>query len=203
MSLVDFGHLEKLWARVHNITRRVSLVVCDDTGVYQVHQIQGYPGELRDAVPRVQEFGVSTVPPVGAEGVTVSANGGYHGTQTIISTNHPQYRPKNQNPGEVTVYIVDGADAKGNGGTVRACLIGQLGWITSLLGKTIDVGDTNAETINVGTTASSVTINMGSSSATVNITGGSGDVTVNGVSLVHHVHSGVQPGDGDTGQPVS
>jgi len=29
-----------------------------------------------------------------------------------------------------------------------------------------------------------------------------GDMTANGVSLMHHVHKGVQPGGGNTGQPV-
>ncbi len=29
-----------------------------------------------------------------------------------------------------------------------------------------------------------------------------GDMTANGVSLLHHVHKGVQPGGGNTGQPV-
>jgi hypothetical protein len=31
---------------------------------------------------------------------------------------------------------------------------------------------------------------------------GGGDLVVNGISLVHHVHSGVVPGSGNTGQPV-
>lgn len=29
-----------------------------------------------------------------------------------------------------------------------------------------------------------------------------GDMTANGVSLMHHIHNGVQPGGGNTGQPV-
>lgn len=29
-----------------------------------------------------------------------------------------------------------------------------------------------------------------------------GDMTANGVSLLHHVHNGVQPGGGNTGQPA-
>jgi hypothetical protein len=31
---------------------------------------------------------------------------------------------------------------------------------------------------------------------------GGGDLIVNGISLVHHVHDGVEPGDGTTGEPV-
>ena len=31
---------------------------------------------------------------------------------------------------------------------------------------------------------------------------GGGDLVVNGISLVHHVHDGVEPGDGNTGEPV-
>jgi len=37
---------------------------------------------------------------------------------------------------------------------------------------------------------------------TVNVTATSGDVMVNGISLVHHVHGGVQSGGGQTGTPT-
>jgi phage baseplate assembly protein V len=200
---IDYGLIEKIWARVHNITRRVTLQVGDDSQpAYQSWQTLGYPGELRDGVPRVQEFGRTTMPLPGAQGVTLSNNGGSHGSQAIVATTDPRYRPTGLNGGETVDYMIDGANAQGNGGTLRLILKGALGWITTLFGKTINVGDTTASvTINVGTASNGVTINMGGSSATVNITGASGDVIVSGVSLKTHTHSGVTPGDGNTGEP--
>jgi phage baseplate assembly protein V len=200
---IDYGVIEKLYSRLHQITRRVTLQVGNDSSqAYQSWQTLGYPGELRDGVPRVQEFGRSTMPLPGAQGVTLSTNAGWHGSQAIVATTDPRYRPTGLNGGETADYMVDGANVQGDGGTLRLILKGALGWITTMFGRTINVGDTSAVTINIGTTASSVTINMGGSSATVNITGASGDVVVAGVSLVHHVHSDAG-GSGDSGPPVA
>lgn len=195
------GYLEKLWVRLHNVTRRVTLKTGDDSGTFQIHQTEGFPEELRDNVPRVQEFSRSSMPLPGCEGVTLSNNGGYHGTQAIISTNDPRYRAKNLKGGEFEDYMVVGASSNGDGGTSRTILQGVGDWIANLFGKTINVGDTNAVTINIGTTAQSITINMGGSAATVNITGGSGDVKVNSVSLVNHTHGGIQSGPSHTLPP--
>lgn len=213
----DYGTIDKLWWRLHNLTRRITLHVGDDTGVYQTYQTEGYPGELRDDIPRVQEFGISTMPLPGAEGLTVSTNAGYHGTSAITNTNDPRYRVKNQKPGETALYIVDEADKKtGDNGKCRTILKGALQWITSVIGKTINIGDSNVTTINAGTTPSdNLTINVGESnkvtinvkgkditiaaSGALNITGATGDVVVNGISLVHHVHG--DPGEGTTDPP--
>jgi phage baseplate assembly protein V len=193
--------IERLYVRLQNITRRGTINVTNDAGAYQEHQITGFPGEVRDHIVRPQEFGISSCPLPGSEVVVLNGNGGYPGTGAIVSTGDPRYRPTGQQPGETTLYMVDGAGGTGNGGTMRALVSGAIGWVSSFLGKTINVGDTNAVTINCGTTAGSVTINMGGSSATVNIEGASGDVKVSGVSLKSHTHSGVTPGDGNTGEP--
>lgn len=195
--------LLKVWSRVQNMVRYVAINVSNDTTPTQTHQTTGYVNEVRDNIPRIQHFGHSSLPPVGAKGLVLTGVAGDQGEGVIISVDDPRYRPTGLQAGEHANWMVDGPSAKdGTGGTMRLLLKGAQGWIATLFGKTINVGDTNAVTINVGTTASSVAINMGGSSAAVNITGATGDVVVNGVSLVNHIHSGVTPGGGDTGPPV-
>ena len=193
----QYGYFEKLWARTHNLTRRVTLKVGDDSGNYQTHQTEGYPGELRPDVPRVQEFGVSTMPLPGAEGITLANNSGYQGSSSIISTNDPRYRPKSQKPGEYTAYMVDEADDKGENGKLRNLLTGAKGWISSLFGKTINIG-TNDDTVTITVKGKDITI---TGSENVTITGPAGDVKIDRVSLVNHTHGGVQPGNGHTAPP--
>jgi phage baseplate assembly protein V len=213
MEYLDHGILNKFWWRLHHTVRRITVNTSDDTGQYQTLQTTGFPGEVRDGIPNVQNYGFSSNPLPGAEGVTVATSAGYQGLGTVIAVNdsRPNYRPTHQKPGEICAFMVDGADSSGNNGTLRSILKGAIGWLVTLTGKTITLGDASAQTINIGTTATSVTINVGeSSNCTLNVKGSSitingqtGDCTINGISLVHHVHSGVQPGDGDTGPPVS
>ena len=47
--------------------------------------------------------------------------------------------------------------------------------------------------------SSSMTINLADGTS---VSIGGGDLVVNGISVVHHVHSGVTPGGGNTGEPV-
>jgi phage gp45-like len=220
----DHGQLEKLYARLHNIHRRFTISLSDDDGTYQTHQVQGFPGEVRNHFIRPQEYGRSTMPLPGAEATTLSVNAGYHGAAIITNTGDPRpnYRPVKQKPGEIADYIVDGADKEGNNGTLRMILKGALMWITTLYGKTINIADNNATTINVGdvTPDNPLTINVGKAGQskaitlnvagktitigadnTLNITAPNGDVVVNGVSLVNHVHSN-SGGTGDSGPPV-
>jgi phage baseplate assembly protein V len=211
MYWLDHGTTQKIVNRIAHTVRTVTLMLTDDTGVYQTQQTQGFPGELRNSVPRIQNFGTSTVPLPGTEGTTIATNSGYLGSAIIVGDNDPRYRPKNQKPGEHTEYMVVGADSQGNNGTLRNILSGVGQWVVTLFGKTINVGDPNVTTLNVATGPSNAcTINIGETSnvtinmngQTININGTSGDVVVNGISLVHHVHSGVQSGSSDTGPPV-
>ena len=78
--------------------------------------------------------------------------------------------------------------------------------------KLFSPGDIEMEAANIrlkaqgGVSSTSQTF-QANTQATAQFTGGGGiatdgDMTANGVSLMHHVHKGVQPGGGNTGQPV-
>lgn len=188
---------ERVYHRMRNsMVMGTTAVGSDDEGV-QNHQTEGYQDEVRDAVRRLGEFGHSAMLLPGAK-VLINYHGGQRALGVIMGTEDPRYRPKGLKPGENHLYMVDGADKKGEGGTTRSVVKALLGWLVTLYGKTIHVGTTDTNTITI-TGSSSVTITI--TGDTVNINGTHGDVVVNGISLVHHTHGGVTPGSGSTGQP--
>lgn len=147
------GSLERVWYRTHNLTGRVTLTLADDTQPMQSHQIEGYNTELRPSAQRVQLFGISSVPLPGGKGVATYQSG-HRGFPTIIADEDPRYRPTNQKPGCVTIYMVDGAKSDGTGGTMRSLVTGALGWVCSLFGKTIAIGDSNTTTVTISGSSS-------------------------------------------------
>lgn len=175
--------------RTLNYSTRVVLHVGTDAFGLQEHQTEGLPGELRNNQQRVGEVGFASMPLPGAVAAVMYQGGGRH-FASIVGVEDPRYRPVGLNPGEVGVYMVDGASGNGVGGTMRWLMRGLLGWINNITGKTI----------NIGTMADTVTITI--TGQTINIVGNAGDVVINGVSLVHHVHSNAG-GTGDSGPPVA
>lgn len=195
---VHSEELRRVLFRLRNLVGRVTLNLGSDAvpGA-QLHQVQGYPSELHNNVQRVQQFGLSAMPPIGASGV-ILFQGGHRGFGTIVAAEHGAYRPTGLKPGEITIYMVDGAAADGTGGTMRRLLTGALGWVAGLFGKTITIGDADTQTIAIGTSSTTITV-TGSS---VTITGATGDVVVDGVSLLNHVHTNVAAGTGQSGPPA-
>jgi phage gp45-like len=126
--------------RTRSVISRATLKLGDDSQPVQTWQIEGFPGEIRDGVQRLHAFGISSMPLPGAK-AHVSWQGGYRGFGTITSVEDPRYRPKGLKGGETHIYMVDGAQASdGTGGTLRTLLKGAIGWLTTLLGKTITIG---------------------------------------------------------------
>jgi phage baseplate assembly protein V len=140
------------------------------TPTVQVHQTEGYIGEVRDGVQRVGEFGLATMPLPGAK-AAVTYQSGHRGYGTILGVEDPRYRPRGLKPGESGLYMVDGAKADGTGGTLRWLLRAALGWGVAHFGATINIGDSN--TVNITMTASG-TLKL---AANVEITG---DLKVDG-----------------------
>lgn len=190
--------LERIYFRARNIIGWATLALGNDDQPVQFHQAEVLHNEVRNGIQRLQEHGLSTMPLPGAKAL-VLFHGGKRSLGSVVAVDDARYRPQGLKPGESHFYMIDGAQKDGTGGTMRTLSKGSLGWTHDVLGKTINVGNSDAVTINIGTTSSSVTINMGGASATVNINGASGDVKVNGVSLVNHTHP--DPQGGNTGAP--
>lgn len=67
--------LGPLARRIRLTASRAVLGTADDAGKLQTAQVQLLAGEVKDGVERLQNFGFTSVPPAGAEGVFLSLNG--------------------------------------------------------------------------------------------------------------------------------
>jgi phage gp45-like len=168
--------IQKMLAPLHRrvrlmVSRGVLSLVDDAAGVQQV-QVKLFAGEVRDGLERVQQYGFSSVPPVGSEAVVLFVGGSRdHGV--VIGTESRGQRAGGQAAGVVTVY--DGAGHK---------IVFTAGGIE------IHGGGHNL-TI---TGAPKVSVN-GDIEAT-------GDVKAGSISLKEHLHEDVQPGSGNSGTPI-
>jgi phage baseplate assembly protein V len=82
---------------------RAILSAVNDAGGIQVVQVKLLADEVRDAVERFQNYGMTSFPLPGAEGIMVCVSGNRdHGI--VISMDDRRYRPKNMQPGESAQY---------------------------------------------------------------------------------------------------
>lgn len=88
--------------RIAITVQRVVLSAIDDATKAQIVQIQGLADSVREQVERIQEYGFTSVPEKGAEGVAVAVGAGGH--QVVVATDDRRYRPKNLSPGDVALY---------------------------------------------------------------------------------------------------
>lgn len=187
---------ERVYHRIRNTSARLTLHLSDDSQATQLHQTEGYLGEVRDGAHRYGEFGFSSMPLPGAKAYAVY-HGGARGLPTITGVEDPRYRPTGLKGGEHQLWMVDGAQSDGTGGTTRAILKAALGWITSLFGTAINIG-TQQDTQTIDLYGVTVTIH-----GDLHVTGaviagyGGGDQ----VGLQTHDHTQVQPGSGNSGPP--
>ena len=187
---------ERIWFRMRNQVSWAKLKLGNDDDKIQHHQLELYQDEIRSGVNRLQEHGLSTMPLPGAYGLVVF-NGGQRSLPTVLATEDPRYRPTGLKPGETHGYMIDEAQKDGTGGKMRSLWKGALGWVHTVLGKKVHIGDDDTEEVIIKGKTGTVTIQITGQSVT--ITGTTGDVVVNGISLVHHTHP--DPQGGNTGQP--
>lgn len=89
--------------RVRLMVGRAVLTAVNDAGGLQTVQVKLLADEVRDGVERMQQYGFTSVPLPGAEGVMVSVGGSRdHGI--VIAMDDRRYRIKGLQPGEVAVY---------------------------------------------------------------------------------------------------
>jgi phage baseplate assembly protein V len=188
-------HVGRILQRTRNGSGRVFLNRIDDSGPVQVHQIEGFPGELRDNTQFLGQFGLSTVPLPGARATVVYPAGKRNHLSVIVGIEDGRYRPSGGKGGEYHAYMVDGAKADGTGGTMRSVLRALLGWAVQLFGKTIAAGDSNTETVTV-TSSQTVTIDC----PTITLKGNveiTGTLKVDGLTTVGDiVITGTETGGG-------
>jgi phage baseplate assembly protein V len=104
---------------VRAMLRRAAVVASNDSGPQQLFTLSGLASEQLKGVVRVQDFGVSSNPPVGGEGLIVCP-GGRSDRAMFIGGEHPQFRPANSPAGTTVLYDSSGNTifAKGQSGIV-------------------------------------------------------------------------------------
>ncbi|HEU4604061.1 MAG TPA: phage baseplate assembly protein V [Steroidobacteraceae bacterium] len=99
---------------VHQATRKIRLGVglalvklIDDAKKIQRMQVSLLAGEVRDDVNRYQDYGFTSHPKSGAQGVAIAIGGNRNHT-ALIRVDDPRYRKKDLQEGEVAVYHWEG-----------------------------------------------------------------------------------------------
>jgi phage gp45-like len=150
--------------RQRNSLSHGQVTFVDDSGPVQGLQYEGYPTELRDA-GHYGALGLVSVPLPGSTAV-LQHQGGYRGLNTALAIVDGRYRPTGNKGGESVFYMVDGANPRGAGGTVRTIIQGLLGWLTTIFGATITLGDSNNTTIVIGSNGNTATVDVYSKTKT-------------------------------------
>lgn len=88
------------------VDRAVVRIVTDSLGRQNL-QVQSLADETNDEVERFQNYGMSSVPPVGSEAIVVAVGGRRSGL-VAIAVEDKRSRPKGLDPGDVCVYHSEG-----------------------------------------------------------------------------------------------
>lgn len=141
------GLISRLARLVNSITGRGRVTTTNDSGNVQLVQIQTNSLETIDGLPRLAEFGFTSVPPNGSDAVLVFLGGG-RTNGAVIATGHQASRPKGLAAGEVKIYSQDGKFVH---------LTASGGVIVEAKNQPVTVNDATTVTINAATKVRMVT----------------------------------------------
>lgn len=82
---------------------RASLTQVDDSGPQQMLALTGLAGQTIGQAVRSQHFGLSSVPPAGAEALILALGGGFDRAHAL-GVEHPQKRPTGTPAGGTVLY---------------------------------------------------------------------------------------------------
>lgn len=97
----------RLHRRILMGNARVVVLATDDTGGVHKAQVHATAREVIDDVPVLQQYGLASHAPVGSEGHMICVRGD-RSSAVVVATNKADTRPRNQKPGEVTLYTDEG-----------------------------------------------------------------------------------------------
>ena len=95
--------VERVAHRIKTAVYKALIRAVVDTGEIQLVKISGLSGEVQDGIERIQNYGISSNPPLGSESV-VACIGGSKDHVVVIATDSGAYRVKALNSGEVVIY---------------------------------------------------------------------------------------------------
>jgi phage baseplate assembly protein V len=186
------GALDRIGRRVMTLVGGGRKTTGRDDGNVQLLQARLGEAEVRDNLPRLAEFGFTSMPPDGSDMVVLFV-GGDRSNGVVIATGHIATRMKNLAPGESALYDSLGKHVYLKADRIEVDAKGQL--VNVINASDVNVNASGTVTVN----AAGVVINC---DVTVNgNVHASGDVTAAGISLHNHTHSGVKAGGDSTGAP--
>lgn len=191
-----FNAFDKLIAplrrRVRLMVGRAVLSAASDSGGVQMVQLKLLADEVRDGVERMQNYGFTSVPLAGAEGVMVCVSGDRdHGIVVVMDDR--RYRLKSLQPGEVAMYTDEGDTIV----MKRGRQIGvSAGTKITATAPVVEIAASTKVTLTTPLVEMSQDLSVGGSVSVA------GDVVAGGISLVTHLHSGVVSGGGNSGGPL-
>lgn len=176
--------------KIHAMAARCVLTLVSDGLKMQAVQVGLLADETADDVERFQNYGFTSVPLPGAEGVCLFLGGSReHGV--VIAMDDRRYRLKGLEGGEVALYTDEGDS-----------IVLKRGRIIEAVTETFKLLATTGVQILTPTMA---VASPDGGAATANFTGSistTGDVVAAGISLDGHAHVDVEPGSGTSGGPV-
>lgn len=162
-----------------NMLARGTVVLVNATKKLQGLQVRLTAGELKDGAEHFEPYGFTSNPQPGAE-VLAAFIGGDRSHAVVLVAADRRYRIQTMASGEVAIYTDEGD------------------YIHFKRGRIIDI---ETQTLNIKATTA---VNI--DSPVINQTGqivSQGDQIAAGISQIHHIHSAVQAGSGQSGQPVA
>lgn len=95
--------LEKVWRRFSMLIGRGRVMTGKDAGSVQLLQVQVNDHETHDDMPRVAEYGFTSMPLAGCQALVIFVSG-ERTNGVICGTSDERNRLKNLQPGEVAIY---------------------------------------------------------------------------------------------------
>lgn len=190
--------------RVQLMVSRAVLTLIDDETTLQTVQAKLLGDEVLAGLEHFQQYGFTSVPLAGAEAVALSV-GGNRSHTVVINVDDRRYRLTGLADGEVALYDDRGQRVHLTRTGAVINVIGDLD--AAVTGTTtLDCPQTNI-TGNVYVGGNLVVAGIGSGDGgPMQINGGlvntEGNIVSDGVVLDTHVHTGVEPGTGETGGPA-
>lgn len=179
---------DELHYSMRSQTLRGVVQALDDSGPSQTITVQLHFGQVRSKVPVHQAFGFSSVAPLDGAITHVVQNGADPSDVVALPVANPAAaRMGGLETGEAVLYDAAGQKVYlRNGKIVQIDALSEM--VVSVGGKTVLDLNQNGAAI-----TGSLTVSEGIKAG--------GDVVAGSVSLQSHVHSGVETGSGETGEP--
>lgn len=114
---MDSPFFRRLLARINNLVSRGSVTRVDDSAATKLLQVTLLEGELRDAVPHLEPYGITARAPDGAE-VLVTCAGGRRDAPVAVVVASPAHRVTGLDAGEVVLYTSGGTQVRVKSGRV-------------------------------------------------------------------------------------